>query len=201
MDQQFHSMMPSHATCTACKLDLMRAERFTCTTCEDFHLCRSCSGRVAHTPGHILEPRGLPTTSGPMSAIQQQQQQRALQVRLAQLNLNLLMHSTTCLDAACRSPDCAKMKELIQHASRCPANGQGACDRCHRFFNLVRYHAKSCTNPGCKVIQCNRFKAYMRNQEMMSTDRRVLATMRAHHHEGGAAAPPSAAASASQGGE
>jgi len=85
---------------------------------------------------------------------------RARQIRL---HMQLLQHTAGCRNAACPSPNCRKMKNLLRHGATCTTKVQGGCAICRRVWALLQIHARQCAKPAgsCPVPKCAQLKAQL----------------------------------------
>ncbi|KAG5186120.1 histone acetylation protein-domain-containing protein [Tribonema minus] len=178
------------STCSLCQREIVAGNRYQCTVCENFELCSEC----APTAGHPHRLRAIPVKGkadekgrgggggggagggGGGDAQLQTEKQRRERQRSIMLHMQLLTHASTCVDAACPSTNCSRMKALLAHGQSCPARAQGAqCDVCKRVFALLSIHARQCKKDGCSVPQCNQMRQRMRamvEQQQQMDDRR-----------------------------
>ena len=91
------------------------------------------------------------------------EEQRRDRRRSIQLHMQLLQHAAGCRNAACPSPNCRKMKNLLRHDATCTTKVQGGCVMCRRILALFRVHAWQCTKPAgsCPVPKCAQLKAQL----------------------------------------
>jgi hypothetical protein len=161
---------PAHLyTCNICKMDILAGCRFHCTECNqgDFDLCQQC----ADTKNHIHQLVAIEVTKGvdveEAEAGRRQFLLEQRRVRLESLNvfLRALVHASGCADADCVEPACKKMKQLLDHRTKCTVRVRGGCEVCRRVLCLVQMHAKACKEEKCAVPHCEDLKRHMRAQQ------------------------------------
>ncbi|KAK0428536.1 hypothetical protein QR680_010855 [Steinernema hermaphroditum] len=77
-----------------------------------------------------------------------------------------LIHASQCRDANCRRVACHKLQRVINHTVACKQllRGDGLnCAVCKQLIALCCYHAKTCTEPLCPVLFCNRIRQQLQS--------------------------------------
>lgn len=72
-------------------------------------------------------------------------------------HLKMLVHAGQCDGTDCILDACRKMKIHVNHAKSCDQASDG-CTFCKTLFVLCSYHARSCRQDNCAVINCTRIK-------------------------------------------
>jgi len=167
-----------------CSKDILSGYRYHCDSC-DVDYCRSCVekfGSKVHS--HQLRPMAV----GGAAAVQLTEEQRKEKQRNVQVHLQLLLHSSTC--QGCRSRNCNKMKEFLNHGERCEVGVKKGCPQCKRIYTLVHLHARACRSDDCTVFKCQETKAMQRQmaQRQQNMDDRRRQQMNQMYSQGAAAA-------------
>ena len=77
-----------------------------------------------------------------------------------QLHLELLVHASGCVNQACPSANCSKMKALLKHGATCTMRATGGCHKCRRCWALLQIHARQCRQTeGAPAGRCYRYRA------------------------------------------
>ena len=77
-----------------------------------------------------------------------------------QLHLELLVHASGCVNQACPSANCSKMKALLKHGATCTMRATGGCHKCRRCWALLQIHARQCRQTeGAPAGRCCRYRA------------------------------------------
>jgi len=151
--------------------------------------------RLEKLTTNLEEPRGIPPIlEVPARALQQEpsskqalprlfeaenekvtsaEAQRKAMAYSLQMNLKLLLHTSTCQSDNCQSLNCGKMKGLLRHNMTCQARrNQLPCSVCRRVVTLLHFHARECRSAPdeCHVLHCKLFKEHIK-QEMDATRR------------------------------
>mmetsp|Transcript_10114 Transcript_10114/g.23330 ORF Transcript_10114/g.23330 Transcript_10114/m.23330 type:complete len:1106 (-) Transcript_10114:153-3470(-) len=165
-------------TCTTCQQDINSGYRYDCDHCPEFHLCHQCyqtfqlNRRSPHE--HRLKKVAVQSEStGQLTEEQRRQRQRSIQ-----LHMQLLAHASICRNPECPSANCEKMKNLLQHGTKCTTKVQGGCNVCRRIWALLQIHARQCRRPMCQVPKCRQLKEQLRSlqlQQAAMDERRRLA--------------------------
>lgn len=177
--------------CNACTRDIVAGNRWHCHTCPDFDVCDACYVKEKHE--HPLEM--VPTsgagaglaltggTGGPGGAPDLTPEKRRLREQRAKnvrLHMQLLVHSSSCVDGNCGSSNCEKMKELMRHGAQCKQRAYGGCTICRRVWALLQLHARQCRQYKCKVPRCHDLREHVRKlqlqQQLMDDRRRAAVT-------------------------
>lgn len=67
--------------------------------------------------------------------------------------VSLLVHTSACVNPACPSQSCARMKALLEHTYWC-SRMVSTCTPCRRVWTLLKMHAATCSTPKCPVLTC-----------------------------------------------
>ena len=173
--------------CVACSREILSGKRYHCNTCPDYDLCQDCyndpkanRGACSHKLTPIaVEPDAAQERNG-MTEAERLQRQRNLM-----MHIQLIEHASGCVNKACSSSNCAKMKDYLRHASVCKKKVQGGCKICKRIWTLLRIHAQKCKKPKCPIPQCIAIREKMRQlqkQQQAMDDRRRLEMNRHMRH-------------------
>ncbi|CAI5730626.1 unnamed protein product [Hyaloperonospora brassicae] len=177
--------------CNACTRDIVTGNRWHCHTCPDFDVCDACYAKEKHEhplemvptsgagaslalAGGAIGPGGAPDLTPEKRRLREQ---RAKNVRL---HMQLLVHSSSCVDGNCGSSNCEKMKELMRHGAQCKQRAYGGCTICRRVWALLQLHARQCRQYKCKVPRCHDLREHVRKlqlqQQLMDDRRRAAVT-------------------------
>lgn len=147
--------------CSLCSEGINSGYKYDCEQCPEFHMCHKC---YSHYRGsghpHPLK-RSMVTSDSDLTDEQRRQRQRSIQ-----LHMQLLAHASICENAECPSANCQKMKNLLQHGSKCTIKVQGGCNVCRRIWALLQIHARQCRRADCRVPRCRQLKQQLRAIEM-----------------------------------
>ena len=166
----YHLNNPSEpafvASCNVCSRELEPGKGWRCETCPDFDICDTCRVRVGHQ--HPLMRQGR--TVGDRSAISEAERQS----RQAQIDrtMELLLHAVTCRKNPCDNSNCAKIKQLLNHAFTCQIKTAGGCPLCRKTWTLLQIHSKQCMDDNCPVPKCKELKEYRRRGQEKIEERR-----------------------------
>ena len=89
--------------------------------------------------------------------IHRPRQERARSIRL---HMELLVHASGCINTACPSANCYRMKTMLRHGARCALRAAGGCQVCRRTWAFLQIHARQCTQTACLVPRCKDLKAH-----------------------------------------
>jgi len=165
-------------SCSMCGLDINAGYRYDCPECPEFHLCHKCFVHCQMTRQNPHDHRLKKVLVQSENGGQLTEEQRRQRQRSIQLHMQLLAHAATCRNPACPSANCEKMKNLLQHGTKCPVKVQGGCNVCRRIWALLQIHARQCRRPNCLVPKCRQLKEQLRNIELQQAamdERRRLA--------------------------
>jgi E1A/CREB-binding protein len=166
----YHLNNPSEpafvATCNVCARELEAGAGYRCTKCADFDICEECRVRVGHQ--HPLQRQGRGRgEKQQMTDAERQARQQQIERTMA-----LLVHASSCANAKCDNPNCAKVKQLFQHAMKCQTKAAGGCHLCRKIWTLLQVHSKGCVAHECPVPRCADLKAYRRRAQEQVEERR-----------------------------
>jgi E1A/CREB-binding protein len=167
--------------CASCNREILSGVRYHCNTCPDYDLCEDCFRNPNAVRGactHKLQPLavdssqdGQGSNGGALTESQRRERQRNLQ-----LHIQLIEHASRCTSSSCKSSNCAKMKQYLQHARSCKQKASGGCKICKRIWTLLRIHAQKCKDPVCPIPQCiairQRLRQLAKQQQAMDDRRR-----------------------------
>jgi len=68
--------------------------------------------------------------------------------------MEVLKHTSTCVNPLCTFDSCSKVKELFQHAVGCAARAEGGCNPCRRLWGVLQLHSRQCRLRACPVPRC-----------------------------------------------
>jgi len=165
-------------SCSMCGLDINAGYRYDCPDCPEFHLCHKCFVHCQVTRQNPHDHRLKKVLVQSENGGQLTEEQRRQRQRSIQLHMQLLAHAATCRNPACPSANCQKMKNLLQHGTKCAVKVQGGCNVCRRIWALLQIHARQCRRPNCLVPKCRQLKEQLRNIELQQAamdERRRLA--------------------------
>jgi len=171
--------------CNICSEGINSGYKYDCEQCPDFHLCHKCFTHYGTAAHHHRLKREMVQSDSALTAEQRRQRQRSIQ-----LHMQLLAHASICHNAACPSANCQKMKNLLQHGTKCPIKVQGGCNVCRRIWALLQIHARQCRRADCQVPKCRQLKQQLRNIELQqhAMDERRRVAMNEQYGAGRAAA-------------
>ncbi|KAK2080334.1 hypothetical protein QBZ16_000187 [Prototheca wickerhamii] len=156
-------------TCNVCQREIAAGEGWRCPVCPDFDMCADCYRRPDVSHPHALEPHARKFDETRNRLTEEERRQRAQQL---QRTMHMLVHASACTNAACPSTNCAKIKQLFQHAMHCPKKIHGNCQLCWRMWSLLQVHAKQCTVDNCPVPRCRELRQLSRKQAARREDQR-----------------------------
>ena len=166
----YHLNNPSEpafvASCNVCSRELEAGAGYRCTVCADFDICEECRVRVGHK--HPLQRQGR----GRGERQQMTDSERQARQQQIERTMALLVHASSCRNAKCDNPNCAKVKQLFQHAMKCQTKAAGGCHLCRKIWTLLQVHSKGCVAHDCPVPRCADLKAYRRRAQEQVEERR-----------------------------
>mmetsp|Transcript_16450 Transcript_16450/g.23398 ORF Transcript_16450/g.23398 Transcript_16450/m.23398 type:complete len:1651 (+) Transcript_16450:347-5299(+) len=179
--------------CSGCSKEILSGTRYTCKTCSDFDLCEDCYKNPNTNRGlcnHPLVAKSVDgessqkSNNGNSSLTDAQIKDRQTNIRL---HIQLIEHASKCNLPSCTSSNCAKMKNYLDHASKCKQKSTGECKICRRIWTLLRYHAQSCKNKTCSIPQCLAIREKIRqiSRQQQAMDDRRRQEMNRHYGMGG----------------
>jgi len=161
-------------SCNRCQTELKDDSWYTCPTCQDFDLCKTCHGKVGHQ--HEMKKN-----------VDEKARQRAStgsnrDAKIERHN-RLLTHASRCeYEDECPDPEfrneCSKMKRLLHHGYTCnrrPREDEERCRICRRIWLLLQIHAQRCRDSRCQVWRCREIKNIIRRRQAEMADRRIRA--------------------------
>ncbi|KAK9866771.1 hypothetical protein WJX84_010523 [Apatococcus fuscideae] len=168
------------ATCNPCGGEIEPGFGWRCTVCQDFDICTKCKNLHGHP--HQLKAHAQKMDETRSRVTEEERVER--QQQLAR-TMNLLVHASSCMQEACLSSNCAKVKKLFQHAVSCPAKVTGGCQLCKRMWALLQLHAKQCTCSigACPVPRCNELRELRRRQLARQEEQRRTAYVNTLRHQ------------------
>ena len=165
--------------------------------CADFDVCDACQAASPHEHAVVRAPLPQPRLPArPPSA-----EDRAAKRENVRLNMERLVHASTCSAGTGGSPPCdvvacRNLRGLFAHIQVCEVGGGGGCRACRVFACLLEMHAKGCTAPispaesdgasaaggdagacagACTVPRCAQVKASWRESASRDDERRRAA--------------------------
>jgi hypothetical protein len=90
--------------------------------------------------------------------------------RSIQLHMQLLVHASGCVNQACPSANCSKMKALLKHGATCTMRATGGCHICRRIWALLQIHARQCRQTTCPVPRCRDLKEHLRRLQRQQAE-------------------------------
>ena len=161
-------------TCSLCMKEILAGYRHRCESC-DIDICHSC---VTSAPPGSLHPhplRPMALSGAPQQLTEEQRKERQKSI---EMHLHLLKHSSSCVNKECKSKNCMKMKQFLQHGMTCKTSVKGGCPVCKRIYNLLTLHARTCRSERCPVLKCNELRETFRQlelrQQQMDDRRRAM---------------------------
>ena len=83
-----------------------------------------------------------------------------------QHHLDTLSHASNCQSSSCdQFPDCAKMKQVLEHTRECRRKTSGGCGICIKFMNICCYHARRCEQEECTMPLCRPIKLRLQQRD------------------------------------
>lgn len=157
------------ASCSMCHTEIEAGSGFKCTVCSDFEVCQKCMG-TNNANGH---PHPLKASNIDETRYRLTEQERKNRDESIQRTINLVEHAAGCVNAACASTSCAKVRQMFQHVFTCQVRSSGGCSTCKKMWMLCMLHAKNCTKHGdCPVPKCREIKELRRKQASRQEDQR-----------------------------
>ena len=145
------------------------------------HLCSYCKVperfpldpyTLAERPGWRAQPHARKVDETRMRMTEEERVERAAQLART---MGLLVHASSCINPACPSSNCQKVKALFQHAVTCTRKVTGGCQLCRRMWMLLQMHAKQCQAAECPVPRCRELREMRRRQIARQEDQRRVA--------------------------
>eukprot|EP00542_Grammatophora_oceanica_P014911 CAMPEP_0194032300 /NCGR_PEP_ID=MMETSP0009_2-20130614/5275_1 /TAXON_ID=210454 /ORGANISM="Grammatophora oceanica, Strain CCMP 410" /LENGTH=1696 /DNA_ID=CAMNT_0038672697 /DNA_START=105 /DNA_END=5195 /DNA_ORIENTATION=+ len=167
--------------CASCSREILSGYRYHCNTCPEYDLCEDCykntkcnRGSCTHSLQRIAVENSQEGQNGSTNGLTEAQ--RRERQRNLQLHIQLIEHASRCVSPTCKSSNCAKMKQYLQHAKTCKQKSSGGCKICKRIWTLLRIHAQKCKEPVCPIPQCmairERIRQLAKQQQAMDDRRR-----------------------------
>lgn len=131
--------MPRLFHCNNCKNGIGHAIFFHCFECEDFQLCVSCSGKIAHCHKN-MEKFGFDLIEDDKSNSK------------IQLWVGSFYHVINCKKQQCTSL-CEGLKRTFVHNYKCMKR-LDECAVCKQLVAILILHARNCSEKDCRVPHC-----------------------------------------------
>ena len=109
--------------CVACNREILSGKRYHCPSCQDYDLCEACYNNPKTNRGnctHKLQPIAVENNQEEQgSASGLTEEQRKQRQRNLMLHIQLIEHASRCNSTSCKSTNCVKMKQYLEHARQC----------------------------------------------------------------------------------
>jgi len=142
------------SNCNSCGKEIEPGRGWRCSVCTDFDQCELCYETRGHAhPRHLVHSR----QQGSERTRRISEEEVLARQHLLNRSLTLLKHSVVC-NQPCASNSCKKLKEYLQHITRCPQRSTGTCGTCKKLVELIHAHARQCVAGICPVPLCNQLR-------------------------------------------